>query len=254
MSRLAGQVVLVTGAASGIGAAIAEVAAREGAAVALLDLTDPAGSARDLADRYGVRTTAVELDITGPELDRAVARVAAELGPVTVLVNNAGRNARFEPGTLTETEWDDAFALLLKAAWRATHAVLPGMIAAGGGSIVNIASIHARMTAERFFPYAAAKAGVVGMTRSMAVDLGKHGIRVNAVSPGYIRTPPVEQFFADNPGVEDEVLAHHPLGRIGTPENVAEVVCFLASPAAAGVSGAEWPVDGAHSARFAGPG
>ena len=254
MSRLAGQTVLVTGAASGIGAAIAEVAAREGGAVALLDLTDPARSAKDLAERYGVRTTAVELDITGPELDHAIARVAAELGPVTVLVNNAGRNARFEPGTLTEQQWDDAFALLLKAAWRTTHAVLPGMIAAGGGSIVNIASIHARLTAERFFPYAAAKAGVVGMTRSMAVDLGRYGVRVNAISPGYIRTPPVEQFFAENPGVEDEVLANHPLGRIGTPADVAEVVCFLASPAAANVSGAEWPVDGGHSARFSGPG
>lgn len=254
MSRLAGRTVLVTGAASGIGAAIAEVAAREGAAVALLDLNDPAADASDLADRYGVRTTGLRVDITGPELTQAIARVAAELGPVTVLVNNAGRNARFEPGTLTETEWDDAFALLLKAAWRTTQAVLPGMIAAGGGSIVNIASIHARLTAERFFPYAAAKAGIVGMTRSMAVDLGKHGIRVNSVSPGYIRTPPVEQFFAENPGVEDEVLANHPLGRIGTPQDVAEVVCFLASPAAANVSGAEWPVDGGHSARFAGPG
>lgn len=254
MSRLADQTVLVTGAASGIGAAIAEVAAREGAAVALFDLTDPASYAADLSDRYAVRTTAAQVDITTEALDHAVARAAAELGPVTALVNNAGRNARFEPGTVTEQEWDDAFALLLKAAWRVSKAVLPGMIAAGGGSIVNIASIHARTTAPRFFPYAAAKAGIVGMTRSMAVDLGKHGIRVNAVSPGYIRTPPVEQFFAENPGVEDEVLANHPLGRIGTPQDVAEVVCFLASPAAANVSGAEWPVDGGHSARFSGPG
>jgi NAD(P)-dependent dehydrogenase (short-subunit alcohol dehydrogenase family) len=243
---------LVTGAARGIGAAVADVAAREGAAVALFDLADPAPYAADLASKYAVRTLGLQVDITGP-LTEAIAQVAGELGPVTVLVNNAARNARFDAATISEQDWDDAFALLLKAAWRTAQAVLPGMIAAGGGSIVNIASIHARMTAETFFPYATAKAGLVGMTRALALEVAKHGIRVNAVSPGWIDTPPVQQTLADNPGMRDEVNANQPLGRVGTPHDVAEVVCFLASPAAGYVTGAEWPVDGGLSVRIAGP-
>jgi NAD(P)-dependent dehydrogenase (short-subunit alcohol dehydrogenase family) len=103
------------------------------------------------------------------------------------------------------------------------------------------------------FPYAAAKSGLVGLTRSLALDVGRHGVRVNAVSPGFIRTHLVDEYFArrGDPDLERQTLATHPLGRIGTPEEVAEVVCFLASPAASYVTGAEWRVDGGLGARFA---
>ncbi|GAA0946942.1 SDR family oxidoreductase [Nonomuraea longicatena] len=240
--RLDGEVLLVTGGARGIGAAVAQVAAREGAAVAVLDVLPAA---------YGL---AIEADITSADaVGAAVARVERELGPVTVLVNNAGRNAYFDPAEMSEADWDALFAVDLKAAWLMTRAVLPGMKAGGRGSIVNVASLHARLTTAGMFPYAAAKSGLVGLTRSLALDLGPYGIRVNAVSPGWTATRLVEDYLDGHPdpGARERVEGLHPMGRIGTPHQVAEVVCFLASDAAAFVTGAEWAVDGGLGARFA---
>ncbi|MFI6500255.1 SDR family oxidoreductase [Nonomuraea typhae] len=240
--RLAGEVVVVTGGARGIGAAVAEVAEREGARVAVIDVSP------------GGRGFAVQADITEAEqVEAAVSAVVAELGPVTVLVNNAGRNASFDPVGMSEAEWDAVFAIDLKAAWLMARAVLPGMKAAGRGSIVNIASLHARMTSRGMFPYAAAKSGLVGLTRSLALETGPFGVRVNAVSPGWTATRLVEEYLAahPDPGERARIEGLHPMGRIGTPEEIAEVVCFLASGAAAFVTGAEWAVDGGMSARFA---
>ncbi|HEY6737718.1 MAG TPA: SDR family oxidoreductase, partial [Actinopolymorphaceae bacterium] len=148
---------------------------------------------------------------------------------------------------------DDVFAVDLKGAWLLARAVLPAMIERRKGSIVNIASVHATLTAKGYFPYAACKSGLVGLTRSLALDVAEHGVRVNAVSPGWTRTRLVDEYFAmqDDPTVEQQVVDVHPLGRIGTPTEVAEVVCFLASDAASFVTGAEWSVDGGFSARFA---
>jgi len=129
--------------------------------------------------------------------------------------------------------------------------VLQPMIDARHGSIVNIASIHSKLTTAGMFPYAAAKSGLVGMTRSLALDVAQYDVRVNAVSPGYISTDLLEEFFDTIPGEREKALGVHPLGRIGTPENVAEVVCFLASGAAAFVTGANWAVDGGLGVRYA---
>jgi NAD(P)-dependent dehydrogenase (short-subunit alcohol dehydrogenase family) len=172
---------------------------------------------------------------------------------VTGLVNNAGRNSYADPVRMTEAEWDDVFGVDLKSAWLVARAVLPAMIAARAGAIVNIASVHADMTYKGMFPYAAAKSGLVGLTRSMALEVGPHQIRVNAVSPGYTETFLVKEFFELNPPeLKQTVLDAHPLGRIATPMEIAGVVAFLLSEEASFVTGANWRVDGGLTARFAG--
>ncbi|NUR48935.1 MAG: SDR family oxidoreductase [Hamadaea sp.] len=239
---LAGEVVVVTGGAQGIGAAIAAAAERHGARVGVIDL-------HPTTDWY-----AVQADVSDAKaVDEAFRALTAELGPVTVLVNNAGRNAYFDPVTMTEDQWETVFAVDLKSAWLCAKAVLSPMIAARKGSIVNISSLHSSLTSRGMFPYAAAKSGLVGLTRSLALEIAEHGVRVNAVSPGYVRTPLVQDFFdrSPDPELERRVLDAQPLGRIGTPEEVADVVCFLASPYASYVTGANWAVDGGLGARFA---
>jgi NAD(P)-dependent dehydrogenase (short-subunit alcohol dehydrogenase family) len=142
-------------------------------------------------------------------------------------------------------------ALNLKAAWLCAREVLPGMLASGGGAIVNVASIHARLTARGYFPYGAAKAGLVGLTRSLALEVADRGVRVNAVSPGWTSTEPVAAALASDPAERERILGAHPLGRIAEPAEIAAVICFLASDAASFVTGAEWAVDGGFGARFA---
>ncbi|MGW6280484.1 SDR family NAD(P)-dependent oxidoreductase [Kribbella sp. NPDC055071] len=252
--RLANEVVLVTGSARGIGRAVAMKAAEEGAAVGLVDvLTDQlAATTAELAGT-GARVAGAVGDITDEvSIRQAAGKLTDELGaPFTVLVNNAGKNAYADATKMSVAEWDSVFDVDLKGAWLMARQVLPPMIESRHGAIVNIASIHSYLTTAGMFPYAAAKAGLVGMTRSLALDVAPHNIRVNAVSPGYIATDLLEEFFNTFEGEREKALGVHPLGRIGTPENVAEVVCFLASPAAAFVTGANWPVDGGLGTRYA---
>jgi NAD(P)-dependent dehydrogenase (short-subunit alcohol dehydrogenase family) len=252
--RLTDEVVLVTGAARGIGRAIAVKAAEEGAAVALLDiLADQLATTAAELEQTGATVAAAVGDITDEDsVRRAVADLTETLGrPITVLVNNAGKNSYADPTEMTVAEWDSVFAVDLKGAWLMARAVLPSMIEAKHGAIVNIASIHSHLTTAGMFPYAAAKSGLVGMTRSLALEVAPHDIRVNAVSPGFIATDLLEEFFDTIPNARETALDVHPLGRIGTPENVAEVVCFLASTAAAFVTGANWAVDGGLGVRYA---
>ena len=154
---------------------------------------------------------------------------------------------------MTEDEWEDVFAVDLKSAWLVARAVLPGMKAAKRGAIVNIASLHADMTYPGMFPYAAAKSGLVGLTRSLALEVGRDGIRVNALSPGYVETALVKEFFARaEASLREKVLAVHPLGRIAAPAEIANCAVFLLSDEASFVTGADWRVDGGLGARFAG--
>jgi NAD(P)-dependent dehydrogenase (short-subunit alcohol dehydrogenase family) len=252
MGRLDDQHVLVTGGSRGIGAATVEKARAEGAKVSFVDLLPEEGQA--LAGRLGDGVLFRQADVcSATEIARAVTEAEASFGPVTGLVNNAGRNSYADPVTMTEEEWDAVFAVDLKAAWLAARAVLPGMIAARKGVIVNVASVHATMTYPGFFPYAAAKAGLVGMTRSLALDMGRHQIRVNALSPGYTETALVKEFFErGDPALRQEVLDVHPMHRMATPGEIANCIVFLLSDEASFVTGANWTVDGGLTARFAG--
>jgi NAD(P)-dependent dehydrogenase (short-subunit alcohol dehydrogenase family) len=250
MSALAGKSVLVTGAARGIGAGIAEAVVAAGGAVALLDI-DPTGA--DTAAALG-NAHFVQCDVRSlAEVERAVADAEQALGGLDGLANNAGINAYFDAVAMTEDEWDSVFAVDLKAAWMLAKAALPGLIARRG-AIVNVSSIQARLTIRGFFPYAAAKAGLEGLTRSLALDYASAGVRVNAVAPGYTDTRLVQEWL----GLQDDadatlrsVLQSIPLGRMATPREIGDAVVFLLSEQASAITGATLAVDCGTGVRFA---
>jgi NAD(P)-dependent dehydrogenase (short-subunit alcohol dehydrogenase family) len=253
--RLADQVALVTGGSRGIGRAIVEKFLAEGARVTFFDI-DAAAAAKTAGElSSGGRVEFVACDVTAEaQVAAGVEHVLAAHGRIDVLVNNAGVNAYFDAANMTEAEWDSVFAVDLKGAWLCTKHVLPGMKTRRKGSIVNIASIHATLTIAGMFPYAAAKSGVVGLTRSLALDYAASGIRVNAVSPGWTRTHLVEEWFAMQPdpaAAEASVMNVHPMGRIATPAEVANVVAFVASDEASAMTGAAVAVDCGLGIQFA---
>jgi len=256
MGRLAGNVALVTGGARGIGRAIVEKCAEEGALVTFVDLDESAGRevVRDLAAR-GAAVDFCRADVTSEaDVQRTVEAVAAARGTIDVLVNNAGVNAYYDATEMTEAEWDRVFAVDLKGAWLCAKHALRAMKRTGRGSIVNIASIHATLTMAGMFPYAAAKSGIVGLTRSLALDYAPAGIRVNAVLPGWTRTRLVEEWFAMQPdpaAAERQILGVHPLRRIATPAEIANLVAFVASDEASAITGAALAADCGLGIQFA---
>jgi NAD(P)-dependent dehydrogenase (short-subunit alcohol dehydrogenase family) len=188
------------------------------------------------------------------DVEQAIAGTIATFGGLDILVNNAGVNTYFDATTMTETEWEQVFAVDLKGAWLCAKHALPAMRQRGGGAIVNIASLHAFMTTYGMFPYAAAKSGLVGMTRSLALDFGPEQIRVNPICPGWTRTQLVDEWLQLQPegaAAEQRVLDQHPLRRMATPAEIANFVCFVASDEASFITGAALVIDGGLSARFA---
>lgn len=253
---LAGEVAVVTGGSRGIGHAIVELLAAEGAEVAFCGRDEAIGRNAEAELGASGRVAFWAADV-GQERDvRTLMDGCRErFGAPTILVNNAGVNANFDATTMTGDEWDRFFSVDLKAAWLGAKHVLPGMQAAGRGAIVNISSLHAVATREGFFPYAAAKSGLVGLTRSLALDHGPDGVRVNCVAPGFIRTRLVQdsiELSADHAAAEARMTAGVALGRIGAPAEVAKVVRFLASDEASYITGATLLVDGGLTARRAG--
>ena len=250
---VAGKVVLVTGAGSGMGRATAELFAAEGAKVALTDL---AGSpieaiAADLRAR-GYSAQAWVLDVSDAAAIRAVvADVAERLGGLDALVNNAGISAfcPVEDDEHYDLIWDRAVAVLLTAHQRLVRAALPHLRRSASPRIVNIASTEALGATSRDSPYCAAKAGVTGLTRALAVELGKDGITVNCICPGPIDTG----MTANVPDADKATYAHRrtALRRYGRPEEVAHMTLSLCLPAASYITGAVIPVDGGLMARNA---
>jgi len=247
-----GKTALVTGASSGIGAATAAVLAGCGARVAI-----GYHGNRDGADRIvqqiaasGGRAVAVQADLRAVNGgQRLVAEAAAALGPIDILVNNAGSLVRrFPIRELTEQGWDEVLTLNLKSAVFCAQAVAASMIARRSGAIVNVGSIAGHTGGgPGAGPYAAAKAGLVTMTKALAKELAPHGVRVNAISPGVIDTPFHEAF--STPEMMRSFISMIPLGRIGTPVECAKAIAFLASDAASFIVGETLDVNGGQLMR-----
>ena len=251
--KLASKHIFVTGGAKGIGEAIVRDAAAEGAPVSFIDIDVTAGEklASEL-NNAGKKVIFVKANVASfDELKSAFNEAVSKFGEVTGVVNNAGVNSHADPVTMTDKEWDDFFAIDMKPVWLTAKLALPAMRKAKGGSIVNICSIHGRLTYPGFFPYGAAKSAVLGLTRNLALDEGKHEIRVNAVSPGYILTDLTKNWLKGEAGREERANSIQPLGRMGQPGEVAKVVTFLLSDKSTYVSGSDWAVDGGLGARSA---
>jgi NAD(P)-dependent dehydrogenase (short-subunit alcohol dehydrogenase family) len=255
MGPLDGRVAFVTGGAHGIGRACVERLQRAGAAVVFCDIEVDVG--REVVEALSTGNAPVEFveaDVTvEAEMAKTTAFAIDRFGSLDVVVANAGIDRPFDAAEMTEADWDGFLGIDLKSVWLSVKHALPPMRAQRRGAIVTIASIHAFVTSTGKFPYAAAKSGVVGLTRSLALDEGKYGIRANAVCPGYTRTRMLMRGVesSDDPeAAEAEMRAIHPLGRIAEPIEIANVVTFLASDEASFVTGASILVDGGLSARF----
>jgi 3-oxoacyl-[acyl-carrier protein] reductase len=254
MPLLENHIAVVTGAGSGIGRAIVSGYAREGARVLLLDVNEKAASeaAKEIRDAGG-KAESFALDVTRREDCIAVARqIADKVGQVSILVNNAGiarRNGMLGAAEAVIKDWEDIIATNLTGVFNVTHAFL-GPLRATRGRIVNIGSIqsfvHVRTPSSP--AYTAAKHGVLGFTRALATELGKDGVRVNAIGPGFIETPINEKVRASNPELAKMFIDHTPLARAGKPEDIVGPAIFLASDLSAYVTGSIVMVDGGYRA------
>jgi NAD(P)-dependent dehydrogenase (short-subunit alcohol dehydrogenase family) len=246
------KVALITGAASGIGAGIAELFAESGYAVAAVDI-DGEGVKR-MARKLSAHARAIAIPADIGVQDQAQAAVAAvirEFGNLSVLVNNAGIEVSGAVTDLDVTQWDRQIAVNLRGAFLMSRYSIPAM-RERGSAIIHISSVHAFVSWAGSAAYDATKAGLLGLTRAMAIDHGPEGIRVNAICPGYIDTPLMQKWLdsvSDREATMRQVLGVHPVGRIGTPRDVAQAALFLASDAASFISGTCLVVDGGMTAQ-----
>ena len=248
---LKNKVAIVTGAGSGLGRAIALAYAREGARVVASDIAEESGeeTVRMIEEATpGAEAVFVRADASKPEDHEALVAAAVErFGALHVACNNAGIGGELNPvGELSVDGWRTVIELNLSGVFYAMRAQIPRMLEAGGGAVVNMASILGQVGSAATAGYVAAKHGVVGLTRAAALDYAAQGVRVNAVGPGYIDTPLLESLPAE---ARDALVGLHPIGRLGRAEEVAELVAWLSSDRASFVTGSYYNVDGGYLAQ-----
>jgi NAD(P)-dependent dehydrogenase (short-subunit alcohol dehydrogenase family) len=237
--QFAGKTVAITGAAGGIGQWLCRFFGQEGATIAALDRSARVGDLVEALGKDGIAVKPAVADIASAD---AVKAAFAGFGDVHVLINNAGVS-RYPTLAVTDPAgWSEDVSANLNGAYNCAHAVLPQMVARRSGSIVNVSSVNS-LLALGDPAYSAAKAGMIALTKALAMEYGRYGIRANCVLPGTVRTPIWDQRKAKDPNVLKQLERWYPLGRIVEPDEVARVIAFLASDAASAVTGAAIPVD-----------
>jgi NAD(P)-dependent dehydrogenase (short-subunit alcohol dehydrogenase family) len=250
--RLQGKVAIVTGAGTGIGRACALAMAREGARLALVGRRHEKLQelARDIGDSSQTITIAADVS-KKPDIENLLARTVARFGSINVLLNNAGVLHIGNVEQITEEQWDETFNVNVRGLWMLSRAVLPQMRKAGGGAIINVASVLGINGARNRASYAPSKGAVVLLTKCMAIDHGHENIRVNAICPSFVETDltaAVLRGVPDPQAVRRERITLHPLGRLGQPEDIAGLAVYLASDESSWVTGSMFPVDGGYLA------
>lgn len=248
--RLAGKAAVVTGGASGIGKATAWLFAKEGAKVVVADIADEKGQQTVEEIRSsGGEATFIHSDVTKmADVKSMVQKTTESFGKLDILFNNAGMPSGTPVVDLEEDEWDRVVNLNLKSIYMCSKHAIPAMIKSSGGSMINMSSLGGLVSGKYIggAAFCASKAGVLNLTRSLAVHYGHQGIRVNCICPGHIVTPMTEILWKD-PATAKEIAAKYPLARMGKPEEVAQTVLFLASDEASYITGAIIPVDGGYT-------
>ena len=252
--RLDGKVALITGASSGMGRVASELFVAEGARVVVADVDDVAGAA--VAANLGSNATFVHADVAqADDCDAMVAHALNTFGDLHVLYNNAGVFPADDGGVLEtpEATWERVMAINLKGVWLGCKAAIPAMLESGGGSIINVASFVAIVgAATAQIAYTSSKGGVLSMTREIAVEYGRRGIRANSLCPGPIETPMLLELMSD-PARRARRLVHIPMGRLGRAEELAKAALFLASDDSSFMTGASLVVDGGITAAYVTP-
>ena len=255
IKRFENKIVIVTGAASGIGETTATKFANEGARVVIADINVENGKkvSQHINNSNG-ESLFVETNVADYEsVNQMVSKTLEKFGLPDILINNAGINVFGEPLNMPDSEWKRAFSVDLDGVWFGCKAVLPHMLEKKKGTIVNVASVHGIQIIPNCFPYPVAKHGVIGLTKALAVDYASKGIKINSISPGYIETPIIDRFFNTKPdpvAARKEAENHQPIKRMGTTDEIANTIMFMSSDECNYMIGANIVVDGGITLRM----